>query len=167
MVGLISANRAFRNRYFRDLSSDLSLTVQNPQQLAPRAVRWKIGWELIKTAPFAGHGSGSEIALLKEGYFQHHLYNAYISELNVHNQYLSFLIKMGIPGLLGYLLILINAYRRAIQRKDLLFICFLVMISIAGLSENIFDVNKGIFFMAFFFTLFFLSNSPAKIMGNG
>jgi O-antigen ligase len=163
LAGLVSVNSSFRNRYLRDFLSDLSLTVQNPQQLAPRAVRWQTGWELIKTAPFAGHGSGSEIALLKEGYFQHHLYNAYINELNVHNQYLSFLIKMGIPGLLVYLLVLVNAYRQAIRRKDLLFICFLVMISIVSFSENIFDVNKGIFFMAFFFTLFSYSNTVKPV----
>lgn len=164
-VILVSANKDLRNRYFRDLVSDLSVTNQNPQQLAPRALRWKTGWELIQTAPFLGHGSGAEIAELKQLYFKHHLYNAYINELNVHNQYLSFLIKTGIPGLLLYLLVLTRTYRLAVRRKDLVFLSFLVLITITGLSENILDVNKGIFFVAFFFSLFYFSNKEPFIVG--
>ena len=148
----------FKTRFIADLKEDLTQAGINNNLLEPRAMRWECGWELVKQSPVYGHGSGSEIALLKEVYYERKLYNSYLNELNVHNQYLSMLIKMGIPGLLIFLLMLLSGFGMAFKTKDILFGSFLIIISIVSFSENILDANKGIFFFAFFFGLFYIDN---------
>jgi O-antigen ligase len=84
------------------------------------------------------------------------LYSSYINEFNAHSQYLSFLIKTGIAGLLVYLYVLGYGAWVAIRRKQLFFAAFLLLVGIVSVGENILDVNKGIFFYGFFMSLFLL-----------
>jgi O-antigen ligase len=153
----ITVNSAFHNRYITDLKEDLTETVISNNLLEPRAVRWECAVELIKTAPILGYGSGSEVFLLKEVYFRHHFYGAYINELNAHNEYLSIWIKTGILGLALYILILIKGFSAAIRTRNAFFLSYMILITIVGFAENILDVNKGIFFYACFFALFYIS----------
>jgi len=153
----VTRSDAFRNRYIAGLKDDLTQAIINNNVLEPRAARWQCAWELIKVSPVWGHGSGSEIALLKEIYFERRFYNSYINELNAHNQYLSFLIKTGLIGLAVFLCLLYMGFRDAIRCRNVFFCSFLVLAAVVCFSENILDANKGIFFFAFFFSLFSLS----------
>ncbi|HWJ28287.1 MAG TPA: hypothetical protein VNS32_17210, partial [Flavisolibacter sp.] len=76
------------------------------------------------------------------------------NKLNAHNQYLSFLIKGGIIAIAIFLVTLIIGFKKAIRYKSAIFISFLVCISVVSISENILDVNKGIFFYSFFLSFF-------------
>jgi O-antigen ligase len=124
----------------------------------PRGQRWQLVIGLIKQSPVVGYGTGSEIPILKEEWFRHKFYDSYLNELNAHNQYLSFLLKGGLIALIVYIFTLFFCFRLAIRKKDPLFIGFLVLITVVGLSENIMDVNKGIFFYAFFLSVFVCSH---------
>lgn len=146
--------KAFEERYITDLKEDISLHAPIEHINDSRAQRWSIAFELIAQSPVAGYGSGSEKRLLREAYFQHQLYDSYLHQLNAHNQYLSFLIKSGILGLIVFLISLLTGLRYAILQKDILFIAFMVMIVMVCFTENILDVNKGIFFYGFFYSLF-------------
>jgi O-antigen ligase len=68
LIALVQ-NDVFKNRYVTELKNDLTQESINLNILEPRAVRWACGWELITQAPVIGHGSGSEVALLKEKYY--------------------------------------------------------------------------------------------------
>jgi O-antigen ligase len=118
-------------------------------------VRWQCAWELIRSSPWIGHGTGMELGLLKAKYLDHHLYIAYKHDLNAHNQYLSLWIKTGFIGLLFYLFLLGAGFALAFRTKDPFLAAFLMIIAFVSFSENILDVNKGIFFFSFFFSLFF------------
>ncbi|MES2006089.1 MAG: O-antigen ligase family protein [Bacteroidota bacterium] len=144
-----------RTRLIIDLKEDLTRTVNN-NTLEPRAVRWNCALELIGQSPVYGHGSGSEVALLKELYYNRKLYNSYLNDLNAHNEYLSMLIKTGIIGLIVLLWIYMAGFKQAIGEKDLLFYSFLVITGVVCFSENIMDANKGIFFFASFYSFFYL-----------
>jgi O-antigen ligase len=96
------------------------------------------------------------VALLKEVYFQRKLYRSYIGELNAHNEYLSMLMKTGVIGLLALWVVFFTGFKIAIRSKDVVFCAFLVITAVVSFSENILDANKGIFFFAFFFSLFYL-----------
>jgi O-antigen ligase len=113
-VGLDRAGpeRCLQNRYVTELKNDLTQESINLNILEPRAVRWACGWELITQSPVIGHGSGSEVALLKEKYYAKKYFNSYVNDLNVHNQFLSMLLKTGIAGLLVLLLVLATATGR-------------------------------------------------------
>jgi hypothetical protein len=73
------------------------------------------------------------------------------------------LIKAGIIGLLIYLYVLYFSFLKASKRKDFLFLSFLILISVVSISENILDVNKGIFFYSFFLSVFLITGFKEKI----
>lgn len=150
---IVVKQRTFRERYVNDLLLDLSKT-STGQVEDPRVARWYAAAGLVAKAPVIGYGAGSEIAQLRPLFFEKKFYNSYLHRLNAHNQYLSFLLKSGIVGLLVYLVTLIAGFRLALRRKDLLFFLFMVLIAFVSASENILDVDKGIIFYAFFFSFF-------------
>lgn len=128
-----------------------------------RLQRWEASYKLIAASPFIGHGSGSEVPLLKDIYYDKKMYSSYLNSMNVHNQYLSFIVNSGIIGLLIYLFTLFWGFRFAIRKRDVLFFSFMMMISIVSFSENIFQINKGIFFYAFFFGFFVYSYKSSPV----
>jgi len=162
---LILNNNNFKQRYINELKTDLS-AYQPGQTNEPRLARWHIATQLIKTSPLIGHGSGSEIKILGDSFYDHKLYSSYINQLNAHNQYLSFLLKSGVWGLAIYLLVLAYGFKIAIGKRDVVFISFMLLMAIVSLSENVLDVDKGVFFYGFFFTFFLFSYPPVKRVTN-
>jgi O-antigen ligase len=154
-VGVLSST-TFRERYISELRDDLS-GQRADETTDGRLARWGVVVDYISKKPLTGYGAGSEIGLLQEGFFNHKLYNSYLNRLNSHNQYLSFLLKAGIVGLLFYLATLAFGFRIAFRQKDLLFLTFLTTVALVSLSENLLDVDKGTFFYAFFFSFFAFS----------
>jgi O-antigen ligase len=159
---MIAVNQidSFRHRYVVALKDDLTQSSLNNEILEPRYARWKAALTLVTTAPVIGHGYGSEKKLLKNLYYEKRLFNSYLLELNAHNQYLSMLLKTGLAGLLFYLWILAYGLSEAWLRLDNLLLGFMLLITILSFSENLLDVNKGIFFFAFFFSLFLQTGKP-------
>jgi O-antigen ligase len=154
---------ALKKRYISDLKDDLTKNAVTPDLTETRMKRWGLELQLISHSPIVGHGGGSEKYVLKKKYFEKKFYRSYLVELNAHNQYFSFLIKAGIIGLLIYLYVLYFSFSKAIKRKDFLFLSFLILISVVSISENILDVNKGIFFYSFFLSLFLITGFKEKI----
>ena len=161
LIIILSVN-VLRTRYITDLRIDLSSSSKG-SLLDSRAARWQVVTDVIKRAPFVGHGAGTETALLHEEFFKKKYYNSFLNNLNAHNQYLSFLFKTGTWGLLVYLATLLFGFFSAVKRKDLLLFTFMVLVGIVSLSENLLDVDKGVFFYAFFFSLFLFSASKKRM----
>lgn len=162
VIALLSVTRidAFQKRYVATLKEDLNLGSVNRVQPESRAYRWDQALQLSYASPVIGYGSGSEKRILKERYFEKKLYRSYLQQLNAHNQYISFLLKTGIIGLLVFLAVLYMGVAAAWRRRDAIFCCFMLLITIVSISENILDVNKGIFFYAFFFSFFLQAGKP-------
>jgi O-antigen ligase len=156
----ITKVNSLQKRYINDLERDLSANAINADLSETRMKRWDLQLELIQKSPFIGYGSGAEINILKDKYFEKKFYRSYLLELNAHNQYLSFLLNTGIIGLLIYLCILGYGFLLAIKNKDFLLLSFLILIAIVSISENLLDLNKGIFFYSFFYSLFLLTSFP-------
>ncbi|HKO80644.1 MAG TPA: hypothetical protein VJU78_09620, partial [Chitinophagaceae bacterium] len=74
------------------------------------------------------------------------------------------LLKTGIFGLIIFLVTLYAGFTSAWLNKDFVGASFMIIISVVSFSENILDVNKGIFFYAFFFSFFVLSGKPLAIL---
>jgi O-antigen ligase len=154
IITIVLNNDSFKMRYINEFKNDLDLASANEG----RIVRWDAIGELIKKKPIFGFGTGSETQVLKEKYLDKKLYTAYLFGLNTHNQFLGFLLRAGILGLLAYLFTLVYGFYQAIVHRDVLFVGFMTIVTITSLSENILDVNKGIFFYSFFFSFFMFSN---------
>ncbi len=161
-IALIYTSDNFRNRYVAGLKTDLVADTATVATADPRIVRWKAALNVVKESPIIGHGAGDEVDRLKEEYFRQKLYTSYLFHLNTHNQYLAFLVKAGIIGLLVYLYTLLFGFRRALKGKNIFLMSFLLLVATVSFSENILDANKGVFFYAFFFSLFILPEAKAK-----
>jgi O-antigen ligase len=159
VIGILNID-SFRTRYVSGLREDLDRLAMDARMSEPRAARWELAWQLIAQKIMVGHGSGTEKKLLKDAYFENRYYNSYLHELNAHNQYLSIWLKTGIVGLVIYLGTLLFGFLNARKNTDPVFFAFMLLISVVGFSENLLDVNKGIFFYAFFFSLFVYSGKP-------
>lgn len=163
---LIYSVDSFKTRYVSELKTDLTDKVKIIDNTEPRLARWEAILELVRRSPLIGYGSGSETKLLQEKYFEKGLYVSYINEFNTHNQYLAMLLKAGGVGLLLFLFVLYYGYLAAIKRKDLLLMAFMLLITIVSLSENVLDLNKGIFFCGFFFSLLLMKPADIDEPGN-
>jgi len=161
VLSAIFFSDSFKNRYVTELETDLQNKDQEYAINNTRMQRWDLAWQVIKEKPLFGHGTGDEVDLLRKEYFAHKYYSAFVFRLNAHNQYLSFLIKSGIAGLLIYLLLLIYGMKKAIKNHDFPFLSFIIILCIVSLSENYLDVNKGIFFYSFFFSFFIKAQKKA------
>jgi O-antigen ligase len=153
-----------RDRFVADLKDDLSASAETAGVIEPRIVRWGAALQLIKASPWIGHGTGAEVSILKEKYYEQHLYSSYLNELNAHNEYLSLLLKTGVAGLLVFLWLLGTGFSTAIRVRDPFFYAFLTIVFCVCFSENIMDTNKGIFFFSFFFSLFFITSAAKPII---
>jgi O-antigen ligase len=146
----------FKERYVTDLKKDLSKATAE-ELFDPRLARWQVALKLASNAPLIGYGSGSERALLKDRYFEHKFFRSYLAGLNAHNQFISFIIKTGLIGLVVYLATLYFGFKASIDNNDLMLFAFMVIISAVSFSENFLDVDKGVFFYSIFFPLLLFS----------
>jgi len=156
IAGILWSN-TFRERYVTELTSDLS-PAKSGEAVDSRVARWSVIVDLIGKKPVTGYGAGTEIGLLHNSFFEHKLYNSFLHDLNSHNEYLSFMLKSGIIGLLIYVATLAFGLTISIQQRDPLFFAFMLMVITVSFSENLLDVDKGIIYYVFFFSFFMLSN---------
>jgi O-antigen ligase len=150
LINFILSFQVFRFRFLETLKNDLSANSAVVEKYG-RADRWHAAWDLIKQSPIVGTGTGSEIPLLRNIYFERKMYGSYLLSLNAHNQYLSFTINSGVVGLVIYLATIGWGFWRSIKKKDLMLFSFLILVTVVSFSEDLLDVNKGIFIYAFFF----------------
>jgi O-antigen ligase len=73
------------------------------------------------------------------------------TKYNTHNEYLNYWLSFGLIGLIALLALLLIPFWQAYQSKNILFTCFLLLISISILSENIFSRQYGLFFFLTFY----------------
>ena len=161
VAGILSSS-AFRERYVTELAKDLS-PAKPGESIDSRLARWNVIIKLIEKKPVAGYGTGAELSLLHDSFFANRLYNSFLHNLNAHNQYLSFLLKSGVAGLLVYIGALAFGLNVSFQQKDLLLFVFILIITCVSFSENLLDVDKGIFYYAFFYSFFIFSTSDATL----
>ncbi|HNN71025.1 MAG TPA: O-antigen ligase family protein [Ferruginibacter sp.] len=159
---IINRVSSYKLRYISELKNDLTQSAINNEILEPRAKRWELAWDLVRQSPFTGYGNGSEKTMMKEAYFRNRLYISYLEEFNVHSQYLSFLFREGVIGLLLFLYVLYYGFAAAIRGRNYLFFSFMALIAIVAVAENILDVNKGVFFYAFFLAFFLMAENADK-----
>ncbi|HMG83527.1 MAG TPA: O-antigen ligase family protein [Ferruginibacter sp.] len=164
LVFFVIANTAsFKDRFTSGLKDDLTQPSSINHLTEPRLVRWQAEMELIKKSPVIGYGSGAEKDILKQKYFEKKLYLSYLSEFNAHSQYLSFLLNLGMIGCGLFIFILCYGFNKGIKDKDILLISFLIIIAVTAISEDILNLNKGIFFYGFFISFLLLFQNEDKL----
>ena len=154
--------QSFEKRYIHEFRNDLLPDNMVSASSESRLQRWQLGLDFIEKKTVLGYGSGMEKKLLQDAYFKRKMYVAYINELNLHNEYLSLWLKTGLLGLLVACATLLMGFFEAVRNRDFIFFAFLSLLSVTFFSENVLDVNKGIFFCAFYFSFLYLS-APVRL----
>jgi hypothetical protein len=74
--------------------------------------------------------------------------------LNVHNQYLSYMVKFGVPGFLLIFFLVGYAIIKRKQHRNFLLIILLIIIGLANMSETTLETHIGLPFFLLFLSLF-------------
>ncbi len=126
-----------------------------------RVLKWNCSKKVLKNNYhwLVGAGTGDTQSLIDKCYKETLGENHFFLEhsYNPHNMYLTIWLNTGLTGLLLLLLILGWGLVFSLKRKNLLFFGFMLLIILSGATESILDVQKGVVFFAFFFSIFSLN----------
>lgn len=124
-----------------------------------RMSRWISGWEVFLEKPILGYGSGSEILVLSKKYKENNMSRSLSQAYNSHNQFLSYLIKFGIFGIILLMTFFIYNIVTSFKEKDLCQFSFYCMLFLIFLIENYIDRNMGINLVALVISVFLINKN--------
>lgn len=128
-----------------------------PGEEGDRVTLWKNTLEVLKDHIIFGVGTGDVDDKLMEEYKKNKVREAYEKHLNAHNQYLQTFLSLGIAGFLALMLVIILPAFYSLKRRNLLYVIFLLILSINLLVESMFETQAGVVFYAFFNAFLFFS----------
>ncbi|NLJ83073.1 MAG: O-antigen ligase family protein [Bacteroidales bacterium] len=118
-----------------------------------RYVIWSNACEVAKENLPWGTGAGDVKAALKLNYAKNLHFDYYLRAYNCHNQYLQFLVALGIIGFLLFVGGQLYALFISCKKKYFLFAIFTLVVSINFLTESMLERQAGVVFFALFNTL--------------
>ncbi|MGB3150590.1 MAG: O-antigen ligase family protein [Maribacter sp.] len=116
---------------------------------------YKLGFK----EPILGLGPGDVQISLNECYRNNFNTTAFDKGIfNSHSQLLFYWISYGFAGLFIFLAVYFLFVRKALFRKQHLYLSFLIFMALCSLSENILNRNTGIMIFSIFNSFFYFSN---------
>ena len=128
-----------------------------------RIAIWRVCVDIVQEqrAWFWGVGTGDGQQMLDEKYEAYGFYtgNATLSDrgvlgYNAHNQYLQFLLSVGLLGLGGFLALLVLTMQVVVRSGQHLLLMLLVLLSVSSLTESVLCRQKGVVFFMLFYCLY-------------
>ena len=126
----------------------------NGKSIAQRFVYWNIAWDIFKTAPVMGIGTGD----VADAFNSYYLANPNLLQQQyqhrAHSQWLTILLTFGILGLILFMLVVF--YPLFYKRKylDYFYIVFFIAFALSLLTEDTLETQAGVTFYALFNCLF-------------
>ena len=133
---------------------------------AQRFEFWKAAIGIIKDHGWTGVGTGDLPEAFRN---QYQKMDSPLSEkwrLRSHNQYLSFAVAFGIPGLLWFLATLLMPLISKIRSRNFLYASFAIAAMVSMITEDTLETQAGVTFFALFNSLFLFVN-PQNSAGDG
>ncbi len=131
----------------------------NGHSLAQRLEYWKASKNIIQKYPLTGVGTGDVPDAFKEMYNEINSNLAKEWRLRAHNQYLSFGVAFGWPGLLFFIFVLIFSVRYASQQQNYIYLAFLLIAIGSFFNEDTLETQAGVTFFAFLNSIFLWGKS--------
>jgi len=125
---------------------------------------WVVGIEIFKDHPILGTGTGSEMDALKEKIANQMPEMKMVENIaHYHNNYMAYIVSLGIIGLFLYLNIFYQVLKLDIQNKELsnLKYIFITVFSVASLVEYMFMAQFPLALFGLFVGIF-ISSSTQK-----
>jgi O-antigen ligase len=136
-----------------------------------RMLIWESCIDLIKQKPLTGYGSTTEVQKQLNNYYTKEkigpllfMINNRGKAFNPHNQYLEEILKFGIFMGLIYFCLGLYFFQRYYRKGNMIGVFFVTIIFGVSLTETIFELNKGVVFISFFFPIVnsYLEDKPPK-----
>ena len=126
----------------------------NEKSVVQRFLYLEAGWNIARENLLYGVGNGDVKAEFVEYYDR---VNSPLSEhwrRRAHNQYLTFLISFGIPGLMICLISLIAPVFLMKRNRSFMAVGFMILMLLSMVSEDTLETAAGASFIGFFYSLF-------------
>ncbi|MBS1976048.1 MAG: O-antigen ligase family protein [Bacteroidetes bacterium] len=150
----------------KGLNYDLGAPDSAWNSITMRLAMWECSLPVVKSHFCFGVGIGDENQVLQESYHLKGFSEGIRCNYNVHNQYLSNLMTLGLPGLILLLAMLIAPAWQALLTKDWLWMSFLSLMTLSFITENFISTQKGVVFFSFFYSLLFIRNGQILGLSN-
>ncbi len=108
-----------------------------------------------------GVGTGDQTDYLNRVYDKHGLLNVGYVNYNLHNVLMEVILEFGLIGFAFFTALILKASRLAKTYGDNILACLLIIFILLGMTESLWNINKGIFFFTFFFC-FLCCSLPTK-----
>jgi hypothetical protein len=141
---------------------DMYINLNNPnnQSFSQRIEYTKAALYIIRHNFFGvGAGNSDKYYAKAYKYLDSNLNEKF--QYKVHNQYLTYMVRYGIPGFIVIVFLLFYGIIRKDVYRNFLLVLFLVLIGISCLGENTLEDHSGLAFFLFFLTLV-MWHSPKK-----
>lgn len=117
---------------------------------AVRVFIWDQAFGLIGDHPWLGVGTGDALDELADSYRDNGFAYGYKSRLNAHNQYLETAVALGLVGMIYLIVCFAFSAGFAIQRKNYLYLGFVILFALSCLTESMLSRQLGVNFYACF-----------------
>ena len=128
----------------------------NEKSIVQRYLYLQAGWSIARDNLWGGVGNGDVDQEFRSYYESVDSPLEHNWRRRAHNQFLTFLISFGLPGLLIFLGALILPLFLAGRQRSFLAAGFLILLMLSMLSEDTLETATGAGFSAFFYALFCL-----------
>lgn len=133
-------------------SSNVGTSVNGKTNDDSRFARWSAILEETKEKPLFGYGAGSEEATLRKIHNEYGMLESLKRNYNTHNQYLYFILEMGLWGFLIFVYFFASNIFLAIKTKNYEITFLIVSLLLISFVENYFNRTMGVLAVALFFT---------------
>lgn len=124
---------------------------------------WKESLALLQDNWIIGTGTGDIKDELLKSYAAHQFTYGLERKLNSHNQFLQTWLCLGIAGLLVLIALLVIPLLKSRISTDNAFLFLAGIITLNAMTESILEVQKGVFFLSFFYSLLLIRPSKTTI----
>jgi O-antigen ligase len=140
-----------------------STDVATSESNAVRWLVWHAGVDLVKQHWLCGVGTGDIKDVLMQEYAKRNMQGAFKEKLNAHNQYLETFLAQGLLGILWLVFIFVFALKKALKKKNIPWLLFLVLVGFNFLFESMLNTQAGVVFFAYFYSFFIFEHKLKNI----
>lgn len=126
----------------------------NDKSIVQRYLYLEAGWEIARQHLLFGVGNGDVKQAFQDYYESTDSPLKEIRRRRAHNQYLTFMISFGIPGMIICLFSLVAPIFLARRGRSFLATGFMILLLISMVNEDTLETATGVVFTAFFYSIF-------------
>lgn len=121
--------------------------------LTQRPEFYRAAFGIIRKYPWCGAGTGDVAGAFSDEYSSNATPLTGEYRLRAHNQYLTFAVTFGIPGMMLAVAMIVIPWLTSRYRRSYLFLLFMIVILVTMFNDDTFSSFTGAAFFSYFYTL--------------